>query len=80
MPRRLLYVSMALFATAWNCGWGRAATSVQWINCDEAYFRSLDLAPIGPGPLVLTKVYCQQRSGSNVIPRALVASSHLVVQ
>src|SRR4051812_19476226 len=73
MRRRLLSVSMALFATAWNCGWGRAATPVQWINCDDAYYRSLDLAPIGPGPLELAKVHCQRipivgKSAASVSP------------
>jgi hypothetical protein len=60
MPRKFLSFSMALFATVWNCAWACAATPVQWINCDEAYYRSLDLAPIGPGPLELAKVHCQR--------------------
>lgn len=56
MPRRLLCA--ALLATVWTCG-PHTATAVEWTNCDDPYYRSLDLAPAGPGPLELARVYCQ---------------------
>ena len=53
MPRRLLCA--ALLATVWTCG-THTATAVEWTNCDDPYYRSLDLAPAGPGPLELARV------------------------
>src|ERR1700719_2419089 len=75
MPRKLLSLSAALFAIAWSCGWTHAAAAVEWINC-EPYYRDLDLAPHGPGPLELAKVYCQhpqydQRSPAFISPDGL---------
>ena len=89
MPRRLLSLSAALFVVASNFGWIHAATAVEWTNCDERDSRSLDLVPIGPGPLALAKVYCQRvqfdhRSATLVSPDGSsiayleVASSYVV--
>jgi hypothetical protein len=58
--RRPLLISVALCATAWHLGWPQAARAVEWINCNGPYYRTLDLAPVGPGPLELAKVFCQR--------------------
>src|SRR4051794_597608 len=58
--RRQLLISMALCATAWCLGWPQAAHAIERINCDDPYYRTLDLAPVGPGPLELAKVFCQR--------------------
>jgi hypothetical protein len=57
--RRLL-VSFILCATIWYLGWPQAARAVEWINCNDPYYRKLDLAPEGRGPLELAKVFCQR--------------------
>jgi hypothetical protein len=58
--RRQSLISIALCATAWCLGWPQAAHAVERINCDDPYYRTLDLAPVGPGPLELAKVFCQR--------------------
>ncbi len=58
--RRQLLVSVILCATTWYLGWPHAARAVEWINCNDPYYRKLDLAPEGRGPLELAKVFCQR--------------------
>ena len=58
MPRQLL-VSVILCAAAWCLAGLQAASAVEWFNCDDPYYRKLDLAPEGRGPLELAKVFCQ---------------------
>ena len=58
--RRQLLISVALCATAWYLGGPQAARAVEWINCNGPYYRALDLAPVGPGPLELARVFCQR--------------------
>jgi hypothetical protein len=55
-----LLVSVILCATAWYLGWPQAAGAVEWINCNDPYYHTLDLAPEGRGPLELAKVFCQR--------------------
>ena len=66
MPRRLLPFSVVLVAAACSGGLAHAAADVPTINCDGFFNRGPDLAPIGPGPLELAKIYCQRiRPGNN---------------
>src|SRR3569833_1675383 len=57
--RRQWLVSVILCATTWYLGWPQEASAVEWFNCDDPYYRKLDLAPEGRGPLELAKVFCQ---------------------
>ena len=58
--RRQLLISVALYATTWYLGWPQAARAVEWINCNAPYYRTLELAPLGPGPFELAKVLYQR--------------------
>ena len=58
--RRQVLVSIILCVTACYLGWPQAAGAVEWINCNDPYYRTLDLAPVGAGPLELAKVTCQR--------------------
>lgn len=58
--RRRWPVSVILCAITWYLGWPQAAGAVEWANCHDPYYRKLDLAPVGAGPLELAKVFCQR--------------------
>jgi len=58
--RRQLLVSVALCAPTWYLEWPQTARAVEWINCNDPYYRTLDLAPVRPGPFELAKVLCQR--------------------
>lgn len=58
--RRQVLVSIIPCVTACYLGWPQAAGAVEWINCNDPYYRTLDLAPVGAGPLELAKVTCQR--------------------
>ena len=52
-------ISIALCAAAWYLWWPQPARTVEGENRDDAYYRTLDLAPVGPGPFELAKVFLQ---------------------
>jgi hypothetical protein len=59
--RRQSLILVALYATTWYLGWPQAARSLSsGSNCNAPYYRTLDLAPVGPGPFELAKVLCQR--------------------
>lgn len=58
--RRQLLISVALSLTTLYLGSLQAARAVEWINYNDPYYHTLDLAPVGAGPLELTKVFFQR--------------------
>jgi hypothetical protein len=60
MSRILPVALVTLFTCLRLCESAVAAEAVQRINCDAPHERELALAPLGAGPLELTRVYCQR--------------------
>ncbi|HEX8665309.1 MAG TPA: hypothetical protein VF744_14905 [Beijerinckiaceae bacterium] len=53
-------VATILLAALALCGGAASAAEPVRLNCDAPHQRSMDLAPIGAGPLALPAVYCQR--------------------
>jgi hypothetical protein len=61
---KLIASLLAILVSSWSIEVLGGAPAVPRINCNASHQRSLDLEPVGEGPLVLSKVYCQTITGT----------------